>query len=72
LLFALFLSLVESLQEVRVFFIVDSFLYVEREREVVEDFLATGFIVLSHCVEESLLVPNDEVKGKVILYSDCL
>lgn len=44
----------------------------EGEREVVEDFLATGFIVLSHCVEESLLVPNDEVKGKVILYSDCL
>lgn len=71
ILFGLFLSLVESLQEVRILLIIDAFFDMEWKRKEIEDSFANWFIVLGHRIQEGFFVADDVVVGKMVLHPDC-
>ena len=66
----LFLPLVESLEEYVVLCVLHAFGEVDGKGQVVEHSLVGLLVVLPHGVEESLLVPDDEVVRQVVLNSD--
>lgn len=39
------------------------------QRQVVEDFLSDGLVVLGHCVEQRLLIADYVILGQVVLHA---